>query len=107
VVDGLARSKLFPTSPPHHSSRFGQATFDDFVPTNHLLALRIEEMFHLVDEPSLQFFFGLQPVLLHACLAIRTLLPIGLFHFVTADVYIFIREQLDKFGINILAEFEG
>ena len=64
-------------------------------------------MFHFVDEPSLEFFFGLQTVFFHACLAVRALLPVGLFYFITADVYVFIREEFDELSVNILAEFKG
>ena len=103
----LAWSKFCPTAPPHDGSRFRQTTFDDFVPTYHLLAFRIEELFHFVNEPCLKFFFGLQTVFLHACLAIRAFLPVGLFHFIATNVNIFVWEEFDEFGIDILAEFKS
>ena len=103
----LAWSEFRPTAPPHDGSRFRQASFDDFVPTNHFLAFRVEEMFHFVNEPCLEFFFGLQTVFLHACLAIRTFLPVGLFHFIATDVNVFVWEEFDEFGIYIFAEFKS
>ena len=103
----LAGGILGPASPPHDGRGLGKTAFDDLVPADHLLAVLVEEILHLMREPSLQLLFALQPLLAHPTLAVGTLLPVGLFHLVATDVHILIGEELEDLLIDILAELDG
>ena len=57
-----------------------------------------------MDKPGLQFFFCLQLVVSHTFLAVGTFFPVCLFHFIAADVHIFIREQVNQFAIYVFTK---
>ena len=92
LLGGNGRSIFSPTAPPRDGSGVGDAAFDTFVPTNHLLAVLGEEMLHLIDKPRLQLVFVFQAESLDARLAVGALFPILFSHLVAANVHIFIRE---------------
>ena len=58
-----------------------------------------------MDEPCLQFFFSFQIIITHTLLAVGTFFPVGFLYFIATDMYIFVREEFNKFTIYILAEF--
>ena len=91
----------------------GKAAFKDFVPTDNLASLAVEELFGMVDDETLQVHFGAVLVValysqrLNAGLALGALLPLCLGALVTAYVYVFRWEHLYYFAQHILDEREG
>ena len=71
-----SNTALFAT-PAHHSGRWSQTTFEDFVPTDDFLTLSGKIFLHTLNHIALQFFFssvlfvGLQAKFLDALLALR------------------------------------
>ncbi len=98
------RSVRSPRAPPHHGLSSRESTLNSFVPSNHSLAICIEEFLHVVSEPCLQFMLILQIVLLNALLAVGTFLPVLHVNLVTTNMHIFAWEEFKDFFPHILAE---
>ncbi len=81
---------------PSHNGGIGCKTaFQDFIPTNNLASLLVEELLGMADEETLQVLLGsvlvvtLYAQLLDASLTLGALLPTGLGALVAADVDVF------------------
>ena len=107
MMAGFSRfDTAFHTTPTHYVRIGSQTTFQDFIPADQFLSFRLQQIAHPVDEITLQLFFILQVLSLHAGLATGTFMPETFKTFVTADMYIFIREKGGNFRQYLIHELE-
>ena len=92
MAGGLLHGRWIPRAPPHDGTCGRKSSVNNLVPSYHVAAVLIEELLHLVQEPCLQFGFGLQPMLTHTKLTVRALLPIGHVNLIATNVDIMIGE---------------
>ena len=84
--------------PDHQGGRLGKAAFPDFIPADDLLAARVDQLFHAVDEVALELLFVFQAVFLHHFLGLGGVFPLLFGGFVSAYVDVGgIREELADF----------
>ena len=101
------------TTPGHDCRVRSQTAFQRFVPTDHLTAVGVQELFGFMNHVALQtFLLGMllvrfQAQGLDACLTLRTGFPLHLRTLVTPYVDVFRRENLDDFGQYVLDELDG
>src|SRR5260370_16469501 len=83
---------------------FGQIRVQDFIPTNHDLAVFAHDRLQPPIEVRLQGVIILNPLLLHELPDLVVLVPFLAIHLVPADVEILVREQLRHLSDKLLKE---
>ena len=58
----------FGTTPGHYCSVRCQTTVQNFIPTQQVTTMAVQETFHTMDKITLKFVYILQSFLLHTCL---------------------------------------
>ena len=100
------------TTPWHNSCVRSKSAFEDFIPTDDLTSVVVEEFFDMVDYEALQTFFlamliiRFQAQRLDTCLTFRTFFPTYFRTFVTTYMNIFWREDFNQFSIYVFEEFQ-
>ena len=95
-------------SPPGHDGGVGcQTSFDDFIPTEKLPTVVVQEHFNAVNQVALQFTGLFHAFRLHAGTAFGAAFPDFAVGFVPADVDVFRGKERHDFRQHVLEEGEG
>ena len=95
------------TTPPVYCGCAGNATLEYLVPSHQLTAMLIEESFHVLGKPCLQFGHIPQFFLGNTLLAVGTAYPSGTVHLISSYVGIFIGKELEYLLPDITTELQS
>lgn len=95
------------SAPAHNGGSFGESAFEDFIPADEPATVLVEVIFHLLDEPGLEFVFIFKSTFFDAGLFSGVVFPLGFGAFIASDVDEFAGEDRHNFGEDIAAELDG
>lgn len=94
-------------TPAHDGGTFGESALQDFIPSDEASSVLVEVVFHLLNEPGLEFVFVFEAPFSDALLLGGVVFPLGFGAFITADVDEFAGEDFHDFGQDIAAELDS